>query len=58
MSNSVLPKSTLMEIVREKHKLLPSIMKTNKIDCWIIFVRETSLNPDPVINLVVGNDVV
>jgi len=33
-------------------------MKTNKIDCWIIFVRETSLNPDPVINLVVGNDVV
>jgi Xaa-Pro aminopeptidase len=58
MSLSVLPKSSLMEIVHEKHKQLPSILKINKIDCWITFVRETSLNPDPVISLVVGNDVV
>lgn len=28
------------------------------MDCWIIFVRETSSNPDPIMNLLVGGDIV
>ena len=33
-------------------------MKEYEIDCWIIFVRETESNPDPIMDLVVGGDVV
>jgi Xaa-Pro aminopeptidase len=47
-----------MEIILEKHEQLPLILKETDIDCWLVFVRETSLNPDPVMDLVVGSDVV
>ncbi|MHA2231482.1 MAG: M24 family metallopeptidase [Candidatus Hodarchaeales archaeon] len=52
------PRELLLSIVKEKHAQLPTIMEENAIDCWIIFVRETTANPDPVMNLVVGGDVV
>ncbi|MFW9856212.1 MAG: M24 family metallopeptidase [Candidatus Thorarchaeota archaeon] len=58
MSNAEIPIETRMQIIREKHALLPFILKENAIDCWLVFVRETSVNPDPVMDLIVGNDVV
>lgn len=52
------PRKTLLEIVTEKHQLIPQIMKELDIECWITFVRETAASPDPVQNLVIGGDVV
>ncbi|MHA2502721.1 MAG: M24 family metallopeptidase [Candidatus Kariarchaeaceae archaeon] len=52
------PKNLLLDIVREKHDQLEDILVEVGIDCWIVFVRETSANPDPVQNLVIGGDVV
>jgi Xaa-Pro aminopeptidase len=52
------PQELLLSIIKEKHVQIPSIMKENAIDCWIVFVRETTANPDPVMNLVIGGDVV
>ena len=46
------------QIIREKHALIPPLMKEFNIDCWIIFVRETATNPDSIMNFTVGNDVV
>lgn len=45
-------------ILREKHAQIPIILNETGIDCWMIFVRETSLTPDSIMELVVGNDVV
>ena len=28
------------------------------IDCWIVFIRETKANPDPIMDLIIGGDVV
>ena len=58
MKNSELPRNLELQIIREKHTLLPVILKEANIDCWIIFVRETSANPDPIMPLVCGGDVV
>lgn len=33
-------------------------MNESRINCWIIFIRETASNPDPVMDLVIGGDVV
>lgn len=46
------------QIIREKHQLLPSIMKDKEIDCWIIYVRETETTKDPIMEFVVGGEVV
>lgn len=58
MNRANTPRDLLLRIVKEKHELLPSIMKEKGIDCWIVFVRETMAIEDPVMNLVVGGDVV
>ncbi|MCY3412031.1 MAG: aminopeptidase P family protein [Candidatus Heimdallarchaeota archaeon] len=52
------PHETLLNIVREKHEQIPAIMREEGIDCWIVYMRETAANPDPVQNLVIGGDVV
>ncbi|MFX0113967.1 MAG: M24 family metallopeptidase [Candidatus Hodarchaeota archaeon] len=52
------PRDLLLSIIKEKHAQIPSIMEESAIDCWIIFVRETTANPDPVMNLIIGGDVV
>ncbi|MFX1513032.1 MAG: hypothetical protein ACFFCQ_10630, partial [Promethearchaeota archaeon] len=52
------PPELLLSIIKEKHTQLPNIMEEQGIDCWIIFVRETAGNPDPVMNLIVGGDIV
>lgn len=33
-------------------------MKELQIDCWIVYVRETEVNNEPVLPFIVGNDVV
>ncbi|MHA2172409.1 MAG: M24 family metallopeptidase, partial [Candidatus Kariarchaeaceae archaeon] len=58
MSQSEIPTEILMKIILEKHEQLRLILKETDIDCWLVFVRETSVNPDPVMDLVVGGSVV
>ncbi|MBD3190157.1 MAG: M24 family metallopeptidase [Candidatus Heimdallarchaeota archaeon] len=58
MSKAKTPRELQLKIVNEKHEELPSIMRALEIDCWIIFARETSANPDPIMELVIGGDVV
>lgn len=58
MSESYLPIQLKAKILREKHTQLPNIMKLSGIDCWLIFVRETSTTPDSAMNFVVGSEVV
>ncbi|MFX1284116.1 MAG: M24 family metallopeptidase [Promethearchaeota archaeon] len=58
MSQAKLPKEIQLDIIREKHRQLPSIMKESGIDCWLIFIRETEANPDPIMDLIIGGDVV
>ncbi len=47
-----------MNIVGEKIAQAAGILDELKIDCWLIFVRETPVLADPVLPLVVGFDVV
>ncbi|MFX1595438.1 MAG: M24 family metallopeptidase, partial [Promethearchaeota archaeon] len=58
MSQEKIPYDIMIKIIKEKHQMLPIILKEKEIDCWLIFIRETSVNPDPVINQVIGGDVV
>ncbi|MCE7734272.1 MAG: aminopeptidase P family protein [Candidatus Heimdallarchaeota archaeon] len=58
MNRSSTPHDVLLEIVREKHQMLPKLMKDVGIDCWLVFMRETAAAPDPVQNLVIGGGVV
>ncbi|MFX0052228.1 MAG: M24 family metallopeptidase [Candidatus Hermodarchaeota archaeon] len=58
MTQSTIQQKIQLEIVREKHEQVPIIMRECNIDCWIVFVRETIANPDPILDLIVGNDVV
>jgi Xaa-Pro aminopeptidase len=45
-------------IVNEKLNQAEALLKEQQIDTWLLFVRETSLTPDPCIDLVVGLDMV
>ena len=47
-----------LQIAKEKHDLLPAIMKELDIDCWIVFARSTAAIPDPVMELIVVGDIV
>ncbi|MHA1612992.1 MAG: M24 family metallopeptidase [Promethearchaeota archaeon] len=58
MDNSKLLTEEKLHIIREKQANLPTIMREEGIDCWLIFVRETSSNPDPIQSLTIGGDVV
>ena len=46
------------QIVKEKHDQILSILRETGLDCWVIFVRETSAMMDPSFDLIVGSDVV
>ncbi len=50
------PYKTQIQIAREKHLLLDKSLKEGQ--CWLIFVRETAMAPDPAFKLVVAGDVV
>ena len=58
MSESKIPRDLHLQIAKEKHDLLPAIMKELDIDCWIVFARSTAAIPDPVMELVVVGDIV
>ena len=58
MDQSETPRHLLLQIVKEKHKKLQILMKQYDIDCYLIFVRETAANPDPVQKMLVAGDVV
>ncbi len=58
MSQAKIPRKIQIEIIREKHRQLPLIMNESGIDCWLIFIRETEANPDPIMDLIIGGDVV
>jgi Xaa-Pro aminopeptidase len=45
-------------LLREKADQVQPLLRETGLDCWLIFVRETSLHPDPGFDLVVGVDVV
>lgn len=45
-------------IIREKHQQVAEIMKEENIECWMIVVRETVSNPDPIQNLVISGELV
>jgi len=58
LSQAKIPRKIQLEIIREKHHQLPLIMNESGIDCWLIFIRETEANPDPIMDLIIGGDVV
>ena len=58
MFQSETPRDILLQIVKEKHVKLQALMNQHAIDCYLIFVRETAANPDPILRLLVGGDVV
>jgi len=45
-------------IVNQKLDQAEALLREQRIDAWLLFVRETSLTPDPCIDLVVGLDLV
>ena len=46
------------ELIREKLDQAVAILNELDIDTWMTFVRETSLTPDPSLDLIVGMDMV
>ncbi len=50
------PYELQIQIAKEKHRLIEETLEDEQ--CWIIFVRETAMAPDPTFELVVAGDVV
>src|SRR6516165_10713111 len=44
-------------IQREKLDQAIGILDEQEIDCWLTFARETSETPDPVLKLILGQDI-
>ncbi len=47
---------TYADVVREKIAQAPAILEEQGIDLWLTFVRETSMQPDPALELIFGGD--
>lgn len=45
------------DVVREKVAQAPAILDEQNVDLWLTFVRETSMQPDPALELIFGGDV-
>jgi Xaa-Pro aminopeptidase len=43
-------------LVHEKIEQAKSILKEEKIDLWLTFVRESEVNPDPALDLILGSN--
>lgn len=46
-----------MELTKEKIKQAVGILEEKDIDLWLTFARETSNNPDPILDLILGTSV-
>ena len=46
-----------MNLIKDKIEQTFQLLNELDIDCWLIFVRETTMAPDPSMPLVVGHDV-
>ena len=44
--------------LREKADQVQALLRETELDCWLTFVRETVIHPDPGFDAVVGADVV
>lgn len=44
-------------MIREKINQAFNILKEEKVDCWLTFIRESALIHDPVIDIIIGPDV-
>ena len=45
-------------LLQEKADQVQSLLRETDLDCWLIFVRETGIHPDPGVEMVIGADVV
>lgn len=45
-------------LLHQKADQAQALLAETDLDCWLIFVRETGIHPDPGVELVVGTDVV
>ena len=45
-------------LLHQKAAQAQALLAETDLDCWLIFVRETGIHPDPGVDLVVGTDVV
>lgn len=45
-----------IDLIREKLDQSVSLLERHGIDCWITFVRETAVLPDPVLPFLIGSD--
>jgi Xaa-Pro aminopeptidase len=43
-------------LVHEKADQAQALLDETRLDCWLIFARETGVRPDPGVELVVGSD--
>lgn len=43
-------------LVQEKVRQAQALLEETGIDCWLLFVRETGIHPDPGAQLVIGTD--
>ncbi len=46
-----------MDLVKQKINQASGLLREFDIDCWVIFVRETSMMADPVMPLLIGQNV-
>lgn len=47
-----------MNIIEEKIKQIPLILREQSLDAWLIYCRESEITGDPVMPLVIGHNVV
>jgi Xaa-Pro aminopeptidase len=46
-----------MMLLHEKADQAEALLRATGLDCWLTFVRETGIHPDPGVELIVGTDV-
>ena len=46
----------LMDIIKEKIDQAIELLRELQIDLWLVFVRETRVQADPTVEMVVGHE--